>query len=215
MGIKQVGVVGCGQMGAGITQVCAQAGYQVLVSEISDELLNKGLASIDSRLNRGVEKGRLSPQDKESIRNRIKGTTDTTDFAACDLVIEAAIENMDLKKKIFAELDKICLKHAILATNTSCLSIIGMAMATSRPDKVLGLHFMNPVPVMKLLEIVKTIATSDETLEAGQTFGNSLGKAIVITKDTPGFIVNCLLIPSIFWINPVYSHRMMTMELGI
>jgi len=195
MGIKQVGVVGCGQMGAGITQVCAQAGYQVLVSEISDELLNKGLASINSRLNRDVEKGRLSPQDKESIRNRIKGTTDTRDFAACDLVIEAAIENMDLKKKIFAELDKICPKQTILATNTSCLSIIGMAMVTSRPDKVLGLHFMNPVPVMKLLEIVKTIATSSETLEIGQTFGKSLGKTIVIAQDTPGFIVNRLLIP--------------------
>ncbi len=195
MEIKQVGVVGCGQMGAGITQVCAQAGYQVLVSEISNELLNKGLASIDSRLSRDVEKGRLSLQDKDSIRNRIKGTTDTRDFAACDLVIESTIENMDLKKKIFAELDKICPKHAILATNTSCLSIIGMAMATSRPDKVLGLHFFNPAPVMKLLEIIKTIATSGKALETGQTFGKSLGKTIVIAQDTPGFIVNCLLIP--------------------
>lgn len=195
MEIKQVGVVGCGQMGAGITQVCAQAGYQVLVSEISNELLNKGLASIDSRLSRDVEKGRLSPQDKDSIRNRIKGTTDTRDFAACDLVIESTIENMDLKKKIFAELDKICPKHAILATNTSCLSIIGMAMATSRPDKVLGLHFFNPAPVMKLLEIVKTIATSGKAMETGQTFGKSLGKTIIIAQDTPGFIVNCLLVP--------------------
>lgn len=195
MEIKQVGVVGCGQMGAGITQACAQAGYQVLVSEISDELLNKGLASIDSRLSRDVEKGRLSLQDKDSIRNRIKGTTDTRDFADRDLVIEAAIENMDLKKKIFAELDKICPKHAILATNTSCLSIIGMAMVTSRPDKVLGLHFFNPVPMMKLLEIVRTIVTSGETLETGQTFGKSLGKTVVIAQDTPGFIVNRLLIP--------------------
>jgi len=195
MEIKKVGVVGCGQMGSGITQVCAQAGYEVIVSEINSELLNKGLKSIDSRLGRDVEKGRLSQRDKDNILNRIKGTTDTKDFADCDLVIEAAIENMDLKKKIFAELDKICPKHAILATNTSCLSIIDMAMVTSRSDKVLGLHFMNPVPVMKLLEIVKTIATSDETLEAGQTFGSSLGKTIVIAKDTPGFIVNCLLIP--------------------
>jgi len=195
MEIKKVGVVGCGQMGAGIAQVCAQAGYQVIVSEINSELLNKGLTSINSRLGRDVEKGRLSPPDKDSILNRIKGTTDTKDFADRDLVIEAAIENMDLKKRIFAELDKICPKHAILATNTSCLSIIAMAMVTSRPDKVLGMHFFNPVPVMKLLEIVKTIVTSGETLEAGQTFGNSLGKAIVITQDTPGFIVNCLLIP--------------------
>ncbi len=195
MGIKKIGVVGCGQMGAGVTQVCAQAGYQVIVSEINSELLNKGLKFIDSRLGRDVEKGRLSSQDKDDILNRIKGTTDTKDFADRDLVIEAAIENMDLKKKIFAELDKICPKHAILATNTSCLSIIDVAMVTSRPDKVLGMHFFNPVPVMKLLEIVKTIATSDETLEAGQAFGNSLGKVIVIAKDTPGFIVNCLLIP--------------------
>ena len=195
MEIKKVGVVGCGQMGSGITQVCAQAGYQVIVSEISSELLNKGLASISSRLTRDVEKGRLSEQDKNSAINRIKGTTDTKDFADRDLVIEAAIENMDLKKKIFAELDKICPKHAILATNTSCLSIIDVAMVTSRPDRVLGMHFFNPVPVMKLLEIAKTIATTDETLEAGQTFGSSLGKTIVITKDTPGFVVNCLLIP--------------------
>jgi len=195
MEIKKIGVVGCGQMGAGVTQVCAQAGYQVIVSEINSELLNKGLKFIDSRLGRDVEKGKLSSQDKDDILNRIKGTTDTKDFADRDLVIEAAIENMDLKKKIFAELDQICPKHAILATNTSCLSVIDVAMVTSRPDKVLGLHFMNPVPVMKLLEIVKTIATSDETLEAGQTFGNSLGKTIVIAKDTPGFIVNCLLIP--------------------
>ena len=195
MEIKKIGVVGCGQMGAGITQVCAQAGYQVVVSEINSELLDKGLASINSRLGRDVEKGRLSEQDKDSAINRIKGTTDTKDFADCDLVIEAAIEDMDLKKKIFTELDKVCPKHAILATNTSCLSIIDMAMVTSRPDRVLGLHFMNPVPVMKLLEIVKTIATSDETLETGQTFGESLGKTIVIAKDTPGFIVNCLLIP--------------------
>jgi len=195
MEIKKVGVVGCGQMGSGITQVCAQAGYQVIVSEISSELLNKGLASISSRLTRDVEKGRLSEQDKNSAINRIKGTTDTKDFADRDLVIEAAIENMDLKKKIFAGLDKICPKHAILATNTSCLSIIDVAMVTSRPDRVLGMHFFNPVPVMKLLEIAKTIATSDEILEAGQTFGKSLGKTIVITKDTPGFVVNCLLIP--------------------
>ena len=195
MDIKKVGVVGCGQMGAGITQVCAQAGYQVMASEINRELLDKGLKSIDSRLGRDVEKGRLSPQDKDGILDRIKGTTDTNDFADCDLVIEAAIENMELKKKIFTELDKICPQHAILATNTSCLSIIDVAMVTTRPDKVLGLHFFNPVPVMKLIEIVRTIATSEETLETGRAFGNSLGKTIVIAKDTPGFIVNCLLIP--------------------
>ena len=195
MEIKRVGVVGCGTMGAGITQVCAQSGYQVVVSEINNELLNKGLASINSFLSKGVDKGKLSQQDKESTLSRIKGTTSTKDFSDCDLVIEAAVENMDLKKKIFAEVDKICPKHAILATNTSCLSIVDMAMATSRPDKVLGLHFWNPAPLMKLLEVVKTVATSDETLETGKSFGESLGKTIIVAPDIPGFIVNRLQIP--------------------
>jgi len=195
MEIKRVGVVGCGTMGAGITQVCAQAGYQVVVLEINNELLNKGLASINSFLSKGVDKGKLSQQDKESTLSRIKGTTSTKDFSDCDLVIEAAVENMDLKKKIFAEVDKICPKHAILATNTSCLSIVDMAMVTNRPDKVLGLHFWNPAPLMKLLEVVKTVATSDETLETGKSFGESLGKTIIVAPDIPGFIVNRLQIP--------------------
>jgi len=195
MEIKRVGVVGCGLMGSGITQVCAQSGYQVVVSEVNDELLNKGLASISSFLTRNVKKGRVSQAEKEATLARIKGTTNTRDFSDCDLVIEAAIENMDVKKKIFAELDKICPKHAILATNTSCLSIIDMATATTRPEKVLGIHFFNPVPLMKLLEIVKTIATSDETLEIGQEFGKSIGKTTIIAPDTPGFIVNRLLLP--------------------
>jgi 3-hydroxybutyryl-CoA dehydrogenase len=198
MEIKKVGVVGCGIMGAGITQVCAQSGYQVVVSEMNDELLNKGLAAINSVITNRVEKGKLSQQDKEAALSRIKGTTNTKDLGDCDLVIEAVIENMDLKKKIFAELDKICPKHTILATNTSCLSIIDIAIATARPDKVLGLHFFNPAPVMKLVEIVKTIATSDSTLETGKTFGESLGKTAVIAQDTPGFIVNRLLIPFVF-----------------
>ena len=195
MEIKKVGVIGCGVMGNGIVQVCAQSGYQVVVSEINDELLNKGLASINSFLTKSVEKGKIIQQDKDSTLDHIRGTTNTKDFGDCDLVIEAAVENMDLKKKMFAELDKICPKHAILATNTSCLSIIDLAVVTSRPDKVLGLHFMNPVPLMKLLEIVKTIATSDETLETGKAFGAALGKSIVIAKDTPGFIANYLEMP--------------------
>ena len=195
MEIKKVGIIGCGTMGNGVVIVCAQSGYQVVVSEINDQLLNKGLASINSFLTKSVEKGKLSQPDRDSALARIKGTTNTQDFSDCDLVIEAAVENMDLKKKIFAEVDKICPKHTILASNTSCLSIIDIAMATSRPDKVLGLHFMNPVPIMKLLEIVRTIATSDETLDTGRTFGASLGKTVVLAKDTPGFIVNFLLMP--------------------
>jgi len=193
--IKKVGVVGCGTMGGGITQVCAQAGYQVVVSEINNELLNKGLASINSFLSKSVEKGKLSPQDKDTTLSHIKGTTNMKDFAECDLVIEAAIENMELKKRIFSELDKICPANTILATNTSCLSIIDMAKATSRPEKVLGLHFFNPVPLMKLLEIVKTVATSDELIETAKEFGKSLDKTVVIAQDAPGFIVNRLMIP--------------------
>jgi 3-hydroxybutyryl-CoA dehydrogenase len=197
MEIRKVGVVGCGQMGGGITQVCAQSGYPVLVSEINDELLKKGLASIDASLTRNVQKEKITQQDKDATLNRIKGTTDTRDFGDCDLVIEAAIENLDLKKQIFSEMDKVCPKHTILATNTSCLSIIDMAVATTRPDKVLGLHFFNPAPVMKLLEIVRTVATSEETLDSGKNFGKSVGKTIVITQDTPGFIVNRLMVPQI------------------
>ena len=195
MEIKKVGVVGCGIMGSGIAQVCAQAGYQVVVSEINEEKLKKKFPSINSFLSKSVEKEKITQQDKDATMARIKGTTDTKDFGDCDLIVEAITENLDLKKNIFAELDKICPKHTILATNTSCLSIIDIAMATSRPDKVLGLHFMNPVPIMKLLEIVRTIATSDETLEIGKEFGKSVEKTIVIARDTPGFIVNYLLIP--------------------
>ena len=195
MEIKRVGVVGCGTMGGGIAQVCAQSGYEVTVSEVSDDLLKKGLASIDSILARNVEKGRMSRQDRDATLSGIKGTTNMNDFSGCDLVIEAAVENLELKKKIFADLDRICPAHAILASNTSCLSIIDMAKMTRRPEKVMGLHFFNPVPVMKLLEMVKTIATSDETLETGREFGKSLDKTVVVARDAPGFIVNRLLVP--------------------
>ena len=195
MEIKRVGVVGCGQMGGGITQVCAQAGYQVVVSEINEELLNKGLAAIKSSLEKSVAKERITGQDKDTTLSRIKGTTEMKDFSECDLVIEAAVENMDLKKKIFAQLDKICPPPTLLSSNTSALSITDMAAVTTRPDKVLGLHFFNPVPVMKLLEIVRTSNTSDETLTAGRNFGQSLGKTVIIARDVRGFIVNRLSAP--------------------
>jgi 3-hydroxybutyryl-CoA dehydrogenase len=210
--IKKVGVVGCGAMGAGIAQLCAQSGYQVVVSEINDEFLNKGLASIEKALARLVEKGKISQQDRDTTLARIKGTTKTKDFSACDLMIEAAIENLDLKKKIFTELDGICPKHAILGTNTSCLSIIDMAVATKRPDKVVGLHFFNPAPVMKLLEIVKTIATSDETIAVSKKFGESVGKTTVIAPDTPGFIVNRLWIPYILHAVSLFENGVASRE---
>jgi 3-hydroxybutyryl-CoA dehydrogenase len=179
--IKRVGVIGCGVMGGGIAQTCAEAGYKVIVLEISDELLTKGLSAIKAMLTKSVSKNQLSLHDMEAIIARISGTTNAGDFSICDLVIEASTEDMELKKRLFAEMDKICPEQAILASNTSCLPIIEMAMVTSRPAKVLGLHFFNPAPVMKLLEVVRTILTSEETIAIGQ--------------DSPGFVVNRLLLP--------------------
>ena len=201
MKITKVGVVGCGLMGAGITQVCAQSGYQVLVSEINRELLNKGLSSISSKLAKNIEKGYLTQQDKESTLARIKGTIDIKDFSDLDLVIEAATENLDVKKKLFIELDKICPKNTILATNTSGQPIIDIAMVTKRPNMVLGLHFFNPAPVMKLVEVIKTILTSDDTLRISREFAESLSKTVVEVQDVPGFIVNRLSTP--FMLNAV------------
>ena len=193
MEIKKVGVVGCGFMGSGITQVCAQSGYQVVVSEVNDELLNKGLTTIDYYLTRSVLKGKISQQDKDSVLARIKGTTNTKDFSDCDLVIEVVPENIDLKKEVFVRVDKICPERTILASNTSCISIFELAKVTNRPEKVLGMHFLSPVPPSKLLEIVRSAATSDETLELGKKFGESLGKAVIVAKDVPPFIFNRLL----------------------
>jgi 3-hydroxybutyryl-CoA dehydrogenase len=195
MEIKKVGVVGCGLMGAGIAQVSAQSGYQVVVSEINDELLNRGLKGIDKTLAKSVEKGKIAEEDKATALSRIQGTTKLDDFSDCDLVVEAAVENMDIKKKVFADLDRICPAQAILATNTSCLSITEIAASTKRPEKVIGTHFFNPVPVMKLLEIVTTIVSSEETLNTVKSFGESLGKTVIVAKDTPAFIVNRILTP--------------------
>lgn len=197
MKIENVGVVGCGIMGSGIAQVCAQSGYSVTILEINDEVLNKGLKSIDSYLSRSVDKGRMSQHDKESILTRIKGTTNMEDFSKCDLVIEAATEDLDIKKAIFAELDKFGPEHSILATNTSVLSVSDMAAATGRPAQVIGMHFSNPVPVMKIVEMIKTIVTSEDTVEIGKQFCESLGKTVVITKDLPGFISGRIFTPFI------------------
>jgi 3-hydroxybutyryl-CoA dehydrogenase len=195
MEIRKVGVVGCGQMGSGIALVCAQSGYRVMVSEISTELLKKGLDSINSALNRSVDKGRLSSQEMTDTINRIKGTTSLQDFSTCDLVIEAAVEDLEIKRKIMAELDVICPSPAILSSNTSCLSVTALAQVTSRKDRVAGLHFFNPVPQMKLVEIARTPETSHKTIEAIRNFAGSLGKKSVIVQDTPGFIINRLSVP--------------------
>jgi 3-hydroxybutyryl-CoA dehydrogenase len=201
MEIKNVGVVGCGIMGAGIAQLCAQSGYSVVVSEVNDALLQKGLKSINNALGRLVEKGKMTAENKDAILTRIKGTTNMADFSVCDIAIEAATEDMKIKQAVFAQLDKACPAHAILATNTSVLCVAEIAGATKRPDRVLGMHFANPVPVTKILEMVRTIATSEETLADGKRFGESIGKTVVVTKDLPGFISNRIF--SSFLLNAV------------
>ncbi len=195
MSIKKLGICGCGQMGAGIAQIAAQAGVDVLSYEINEELLNKGLKKIEKSLGRAVEKGKLDDAKMKEILARIKGTTDLKDFADRELVIEAITEDLDVKIELYKKLDAIVDKKAIFASNTSSLSITEMGAATSRPDQFCGLHFFNPVPVMKLVEVVKTIATSDATFETARAFGESVGKVVVSCKDTPGFIVNRLLVP--------------------
>ena len=194
MEINEVGVVGCGFMGAGIVQVCAQSGYQVTVVEISEQILSKGMLTIEYYLGRGVEKGRISQQDKDSTLSRIKGSIALEDLSNCDIVIEAVPEDMELKKRIFAELDRICPRHTILSSNTSCLSVTVLARVTKRPDRVIGTHFLSPVPPSRLLEIVGVATTSEETIATAKEFSLSLGKEILIAKDTPGFIFNYLLI---------------------
>ena len=190
-----MGVVGCGLMGSGIAEVCARAGYSTIVREVNDELLSKGRQRIERSMASAVERGKLSLADSNAALDRLKGTTSFADFADCDLVIEAATENPEIKKTTFRELDQVCPPHAILASNTSSIPIIQMATVTRRPDKVLGMHFMNPVPAMPLIEYVRTLTTSDETLATARTFGESLGKRIIVSKDRAGFIVNFLLIP--------------------
>jgi 3-hydroxybutyryl-CoA dehydrogenase len=193
--IRTVGVVGVGLMGSGIAEVCAKAGYATIVREINADLLAKGRQRIERSLGTAVDRGKLATADRDAALARIRGTTSFADFAECDIVIEAATENPAIKKETFQELDRVCPPHAILASNTSSIPIIQMATATQRPAQVLGMHFMNPVPVMPLIEYVRTLTTSDETLQAAQSFGESLGKRIIVSKDRAGFIVNFLLVP--------------------
>jgi 3-hydroxybutyryl-CoA dehydrogenase len=198
MTFQTVGVVGVGQMGSGIVEVFARAGCEVVAREINDELLERGRAYLQRSFARGVERGKIPPAEAEAALGRLSFTTQLSDFAHCDLVIEAATENMALKKTLFTELDVICKPEAILASNTSSLSITEIASATQRPDKVVGLHFFNPVPVMPLIEIVRGLLTSEETLDAARALGAILKKELVIAKDNPGFIVNVLLVPYLF-----------------
>jgi len=195
MEIKVLGVLGCGQMGSGIVQVFAQSGYEVVAVDSNEKMLEMGLKGIDKRLTSRVEKGKLSQSEKGTILARIQKSTRLEDLKGCDLVEEAVPEHLELKKKIFAQLDEICKKETIFGTNTSGLSVTDMAAATKRPDKLLGMHFHNPAPVMQLLELVRTIMTSEETIDSVKRWGSTLGKTVVVAPDVGGFIVTRLFTP--------------------
>ena len=199
MQINKVGVLGCGLMGSGIAQVAAQAGYDVIVLEAELKALDKGFAGIDASLakfvERGPEKGGITALQKDEIRARLKGTQKKEDLAQCDIVIEAIIENIDEKKKVYAALDSMVKRDAIFATNTSSISVTELMTATKRVDRFIGLHFFNPVPLMKLVEVVRTIATSESVMDTAVEFARKLGKVPVRTSDKTGFIVNRLLVP--------------------
>ena len=195
MTIRKVCVVGAGLMGGGIAQTCAQSGYETVVREVNQQVLEKGLARIQSNWDMLAGKGKMTQGQVDEYRSRLHGTVNMEDFADCDLVIEAVIENMEEKLRLFPALDKILKPGALILSNTSSLSVTQMGAVTKRPDKVCGLHFFNPAPVMKLVEIVRTISTSEETIETVRQFAISLGKTPVLAKDTAGFIVNFLLIP--------------------
>ena len=193
--IKKVGLVGFGQMGSGIGQVAAAAGFNVVACEVSDEAFQKGLSYITRSLDKAIEKGKADQAFKDKVLGNIKGTTNLEDLADCDIVCEAVVENMDAKKEVYAKLDKICKPETIFASNTSSLSIGDMAAVTNRREKFLGLHFFNPVPIMKLCEVVKTLDTSEQTFDEAFAFAEKVGKTCVTAKDSPGFIVNVLLVP--------------------
>jgi 3-hydroxybutyryl-CoA dehydrogenase len=195
MPMEKVGVVGCGLMGSGIAQVVAQAGLAVTVREVSPELLEKGLKAVEKNLARLVEKGALSAADRDQVRGRIRGTTRLEDLAGSDLVIEAIIEQLPAKKELYRELDRLCPRRTAFASNTSSLSITELAAATGRPERFLGMHFFNPVPVMKLVEVVRTVSTDPAVYEEAVEFAARLGKTPVRASDHTGFIVNRLLVP--------------------
>jgi 3-hydroxybutyryl-CoA dehydrogenase len=195
MAIEKVGVVGCGLMGSGIAQIAAAAGCQVTVREVNAVVLEKGLQSIDKNLQRLVDKGTLPAAERDQMRGRLHGATNLEDLKDCDLIIEAIIEQLPAKRELWTALDKICPKHTIFASNTSSLSITEMATFTQRPDRFLGLHFFNPVPVMKLVEVIRTIATDKKVEEDAVAFAIRVGKTPVRTTDRTGFIVNRLLVP--------------------
>ena len=197
MAIQKIGVVGAGQMGNGIAHVAATCGLDVVLHDIKRELVDHGMKTIDKNLQRGVDKGRMTGDEKKAVLGRITGTIDLDDLSACDLVVEAVVENIDVKEKIFGTLDATCRAGVILASNTSSISITKIAAATERPERVIGMHFMNPVPVMKLVEVIRGLATSDETAQEVLALAEKMGKTAVECRDFPGFISNRVLMPMI------------------
>lgn len=195
--MKTIMVIGAGQMGGGIAQVAAQAGYSVILNDIKEEFVNRGFGIIDKNLSRSVEKGKLQADEKDQILGRITKSVSLQDAASADLVIEAAVENMAIKSQIFSQLDVICPEHTILSTNTSSLPITEIGAFTKRPDRVIGMHFMNPVPVMKLVEVIRGLATSDEVYKTIEELSLKMGKTPVEVNDAPGFVANRVLIPMI------------------
>ena len=212
MAIKNVGVIGCGLMGGGIVQVAAQAGCQVLFVEASDELVGRGLGRLRATLEGLVAKGKLEAKAKDETLARIAGTTRLDDLKSCDLVVEAMTEQQQLKNETFAKLDRICPPHALLATNTSSCNVTAMAAATRRPAQVLGLHFFNPVPLMKLVEVARTILTDEGTVRAATDWVRAVGKTPVQTKDSTAFIVNRLLVPYLLDAIRAYEGGLATLE---
>lgn len=213
MEIKKIGVVGAGAMGNGIAQICAQAGHEVIMRDIADEFVQRGLKAIEGFLAKGVEKGKLTEDDKKKITGRITGTTNMADLKDCDFVIEAVLEDLELKKQVFGELDGLTRPEVILATNTSSMSITAIGAATTRPDKVVGMHFFNPVPLMRLVEVIKGIDTSDETARATSALSEKLGKmSVLVEKDAPGFIVNRLLMVQMMEAIRVYEDGIASIE---
>ena len=210
--IKKVGVVGGGLMGSGIAQTVAQAGYDVIMAEVNQELLDRGVTRVNDAWTMLTGKGRITEDQANEYRGRFRGTLDLNDFSDRDLVIEAIIENQDEKKKLFKTLDGILPEGALLVSNTSSLPIVEMASVTGRQPRVAGLHFFNPAPVMKLVEVVRTILTSDETIETLKEFARSLGKTPIVAKDSAGFVVNFLLIPYMLAAIRMYEHGMASME---
>lgn len=193
--IKRVGVLGCGLMGSGIAQVAAAAGYETIVREVSDDVCQRGIGGIGKQLGKSVDKGKLSAEDRDAIVGRLRGTTNLEDLKDCDIIIEAVVEDLAVKNEMWRTLDAVCGPDTIFASNTSSLTIADMAAATKRPERMVGLHFFNPVPVMKLVEVVKTIATDPAVFDTAFAFARSLGKEPIVCKDNSGFVVNLLLVP--------------------